>query len=155
MVQRFETFVSEITKIYRSIQKIKIQEMADFGLKGTHVMCLFYLQQHEEGLTATQLAQCCGEDKAAISRALKELSEKGLIHYHEIPGQRRYRSLITLTERGNEVTLSMNKKIRTMVDLGAQGFSAKDRQIFYRVLVQISNNLEEVVEREEQKNETN
>ena len=57
MTERFETFVLSINQIYRCIQKIKSREMVELGLKGTHVMCLFQLGQHPEGLTAAELAQ--------------------------------------------------------------------------------------------------
>ena len=77
MLQRFEDFVTGITVCYKYIQRIKSAEMTEFGLKGTHVMCLFFLHRHPEGLTAAQLCQLCAEDKAAISRSLAVLQEKG------------------------------------------------------------------------------
>ena len=142
MIQRFETFVTNITSIYRSIQKLKSQEMASLGLKGTHVMCLFQLRQHPEGLTSTQLAQLCEEDKAAISRALTELRERGLTAVEETPGQRRYRAPVTLTDAGREVTHQMDRKILGAVRQGAQGYTAEERDTFYRVLLQIAENLQ-------------
>ena len=48
-------------------------EMTELGLKGTHVMCLFFLHHTPEGLTAAQLCQLCAEDKAAISRTIATL----------------------------------------------------------------------------------
>ena len=45
MIQRFDAFVSGITACYKYIQRIKSMEMTEFGLKGTHVMCLYYLRQ--------------------------------------------------------------------------------------------------------------
>ena len=42
MLQRFEDFVTGITVCYKYIQRIKSAEMTEFGLKGTHVMCLFF-----------------------------------------------------------------------------------------------------------------
>lgn len=43
MEERFETFTVLITRISRSIKRIKADEMADFELKGPHVSCLYYL----------------------------------------------------------------------------------------------------------------
>ena len=57
MTDRFETFVLTINRIYRCIQRIKDREMEALGLKGSHVMCLFQLRQHPEGLTAAELAE--------------------------------------------------------------------------------------------------
>ena len=78
MFDRFETFATTIATINRYVQKIKSMEMKTLGLKGTHVMCLYSLGKHPEGLTATQLCRLCGEDKAAISRTITELTEKDL-----------------------------------------------------------------------------
>lgn len=63
MFDRFETFATTIATINRYVQKIKSMEMKTLGLKGTHVMCLYSLGKHPEGLTATQLCRLCGEDK--------------------------------------------------------------------------------------------
>ena len=51
---------------------------------------MFLIQQtlwesysHPEGLTAAQLSQLCAEDKAAVSRSLASLAEKGYIESDE------------------------------------------------------------------------
>ena len=54
MEERFETFTVLITRISRSIKRIKADEMADFELKGPHVSCLYYLSQ-QDGMTAAHL----------------------------------------------------------------------------------------------------
>ena len=141
MKQRFETFVTAITQINRSIQRLKTMEMADFGLKGTHVMCLYQLQQHEEGLTSVQLTQFCDEDKAAISRTIAELREKGLVNVPE-SGGRRYRVQITLTDAGRAVARKMDPKIIDAVLTAAQGYTEQERETFYRVLLKIAENLQ-------------
>jgi hypothetical protein len=75
MNRRFQSFVTGITVCYKYIQRIKTLEMTEFGLKGAHVMCLFFLHQNPEGLMAAQLCQLCAEDKAAISRTLAVLQQ--------------------------------------------------------------------------------
>lgn len=72
--KRFETFTVLINRINRNIRKIKNQEMAEYNLWSTHISCLYYLYQ-SEGLTATDLCECCGEDKATISRSLDYLEK--------------------------------------------------------------------------------
>ena len=81
MIQRFEEFVSLISNIHKDIQKIKQDRMKQFGLSGNHVMCLFYLAKHEEGLTAANLCQLMSVNKAAVSRTLAELIEKEYVIY--------------------------------------------------------------------------
>lgn len=139
--ERFEIFVTAITQIYRCIHKIKNEGMAAFGLKGTHVMVLFQLQQHPDGLTAVQLSQACEEDKAAISRTVAELRELGLVADPQSP-VRRYRIPITLTEKGREFTVQMNERIVETVMINGYGYSNEDRKTFYRVLLKIARNLQ-------------
>lgn len=79
MDHRFETFSLSILELNRYLQKIKELEMKQFGLKASHTMCLYYLGQHPEGLTATQLTELCKEDKAAVSRCLSQLSDRQLV----------------------------------------------------------------------------
>lgn len=140
MLDRFGMFVAGITSCYRSIQKIKSMEMTEFGLKGTHVMCLFYLQQNPEGLTAAQLCQLCCEDKAAVSRNLWELEQKDFIRT-QTEGGRKYRARILLTESGESVVRQMDSLIRQWVSLGGSGLTQEERDDFYRTLGLIADNL--------------
>lgn len=97
MQQRFETFTVLIAKISRSIRRIKAEEMSEFHLKGPHVSCLYYLTQLGP-LTAGQLCDRCEEDKAAVSRSLEYLEQNGYVTRPD----KRYRSPLTLTEKGQE-----------------------------------------------------
>jgi len=144
MIQRFQSFVTGITVCYKSIQQIKSLEMTEFGLKGTHAMCLFFLHhQDEEGLTASQLCQLCEEDKAAISRTLATLQSRGFI----VSEEKKYRARLILTESGREVASRMDTLIEQWVGLGGDGVSDEERATFYRVLESIASNLRDKVER--------
>lgn len=149
MKQRFELFVTAIGQISRSLQKLKSSAMADFGLRGTHVMCLYQLQQHETGLTSAQLARLCDEDKAAISRSISELLDQNLVECPE-QGLRRYRKTIHLTQKGRQVTAVMDQKIADSVMSAAQGYSQEEREIFYHVLLQVADNLQKACNAEEE-----
>ena len=150
MKQRFETFVTAIGQINRCLQKLKSSQMADFGLKGTHVMCLYQLQQHESGLTSAQLVQLCDEDKAAISRSIAELQQQGLVQSPE-HSEKRYRKILSLTENGRAVTAAMDEKIIEAVMAAAQGYSQEERETFYHVLLQVADNLQNACNSEEDK----
>ena len=142
MLQRFQDFVTGITQCYRSIQKIKSTEMTEFGLKGTHVMCLFFLGQHPEGLTAAQLSQMCAEDKAATSRNLAVLQEKGYIQ----TGEKKYRAPVRLTPAGEGLVRKMEGLIHQWVGVGGDGLTEEERAVFYRALEKIADNLDEKLE---------
>jgi DNA-binding MarR family transcriptional regulator len=139
MIQRFDAFVSGITACYKYIQRIKSMEMTEFGLKGTHVMCLYYLRQNPAGLTASQLCGLCAEDKAAISRTVSELRNRG---YITSLSQKAYRAMLTLTATGQEVARKFDHLIEGWVSTGGDGLTDEDRAAFYRVLEHISDNLQ-------------
>ena len=136
MTDRFETFVLTINRIYRCIQRIKDREMEALGLKGSHVMCLFQLRQHPEGLTAAELAE-------------RRLEELGLVELPEEGGKRRYRAKLRLTEAGRAAAERMTGKIRQAVQRGGRGLTDGQREDFYRALGVIARNLEQICSTEE------
>lgn len=144
MFDRFETFITNMNQINRSIQMIKNREMEKYGLKGTHVMCLYQLKQHPEGLTATELATLCGEDKAAISRGLSKLECEEMISFTDIAGKKRYRTTITLTEQGIQVCDQMSQKIEELLDIENYEISEEERENFYRVFTSIADRLQKI-----------
>ena len=144
MIDRFQAFVSGITICYKYIQKIKTMEMTEFGLKGTHVMCIFYIYHNEENLTAAQLCQLCAEDKAAISRTLVTLQEKGYVE----SGEKKYRANLKLTEQGKKLAMQIDGLIEQWVDCGGDGLTDEERNAFYNALNLISSNLREKLNKE-------
>lgn len=142
MLQRFEAFVTGITVCYKYIQKIKSVEMTELGLKGAHAMCLFFLHHNPQGLTAAQLCQLCAEDKAAISRTLVSLQEKGYIR----TGERKYRFPLRLTEAGTHVAQQLDDQICQWVSFGGDGLTDEERTVFYKALSHISENLNHKLE---------
>ena len=145
MIQRFDAFVSGITSCYKYIQRIKSMEMTEFGLKGTHVMCLYYLRQNPTGLTASQLCGLCAEDKAAISRTVSELRSQG---YITSLSQKAYRAMLTLTNAGQELARKFDNLIEDWVTVGGSGLSDEERSDFYKVLSTIAENLRSRIDAE-------
>ena len=145
MLRRFEDFVTGITVCYKYIQRIKSAEMTEFGLKGTQVMCLYFLHRHPEGLTAAQLCQLCAEDKAAISRTLAILQEKGFIS----AGEKKYRAVLHLTDAGEAVACRVDELIAQWVDFGGDGLTEEERAVFYSALSHIAGNLRDNLNRTE------
>ena len=115
MIERFENLTAGVSQIYRSIQRIKKHRMTSMGLKGTHVMCIHYLNLHPEGLTATDLCNLCREDKAGISRSLSDLEAQGFIAYGTSQGQKKYRAKAQLTKEGRKYAVKVNELIGVML----------------------------------------
>ena len=143
MKSRYDEFSSLILGINKSIQKIKNFEMNNFGLKGKQVQCIFHLYNDEEGISVTQLASLCGEDKGAMSRTIKEL-EMGDYLYLEERGKQKYRNPIKLTERGRELGRILSERIDEIFSLGSRGVEDEEREKFYQLLRLVSNNLQEI-----------
>ena len=143
MNQRFETFTVLIAKISRNIKKIKNQEMAEYDLSSHHVSCLYYLYC-EKSMTATDLCEKCEEDKATISRTLDHLEKNGFI-VSRTPAQKRYKSPIVLTEKGQQTGQEISDKIDAVFEQLAPDISEEERTVFYRNLNAISDCLEKCV----------
>lgn len=142
MEKRFETFTVLLNRISRNIRRIKIQEMAEYGLRSVHISCLYYLYI-SEGLTATDLCERCEEDKATISRALEYLEVNGYLTC-DAKSAKRYKSPLVLTEKGVEVGRKIADKIDRVLEEIRGGMSDEERLAFYRSLSIISDSLEAV-----------
>lgn len=141
-MNRFELFTVLVAKAGRCIHKIKSQEMMEFKLKSSHVSCLYYLYKVKT-LTAKEICDMCGEDKANISRAIKFLEGEGYVCCSST-AQKRYQSDFYLTEKGEKVGQIIAKKIDRILLKASKGLSAENRMIFYQSLSLICQNLEEI-----------
>ena len=139
MIDRFENFTITVLRLYKLIQKIKLLEMEEYGLRAVHVMCIYYLDLCRDGLTASELVRLTLEDKAAISRALGTLRERGYINYNS----RRYNSKIVLTPRGEGIARHVVSRAGSAVAAAGEGLSEEDRNVLYDSLGIITQRLEE------------
>lgn len=140
MQERFQAFTVLITKLNRCIRKIKTEEMAEFDLKSPHVSCLYYLYK-ADSLTAKELCDICEEDKANISRSIEYLETNGYIVCHS-KTEKRYKSPLVLTEKGREVAKKITEKVDNLLCRAGEGISAEDRNIMYRSLAIVCENLQ-------------
>lgn len=142
MIDRFEQFSSSISAIYKIIQKIEREEMARYGLKGSHVQCMVAMVRHPDGVTISRLCELCDKDKAAVSRDLAELEEKGMVE--RIRMDKVYRAPIRLTENGRTTAYQVSRIIQTAVELAGERLTDEDRHIFYQTLDLIAGNLRKI-----------
>ncbi len=145
-MDRFEAFAGLIVDINRCIQRIKEEEMRKFGLRAGHTMCLYQLSQRKDGLTATQLTELCSADKAAISRALRQLADKELVYCNLPENKRSYRTLYYLTDEGERLASAMNERIAHALSTGGFGVSDSERENMYKSLDLIRSNLTNYVD---------
>ena len=142
MLNRYEIFSSSISSIYHFIEKIERNEMVRYGGKGPFAQYLAALQRHPQGLTAAQLSDICDRDKAAVSRAVNEMEEMGLLEKKS--GSHAYRAPLMLTEKGREAAEFVCRQACAAVEAGGKGLSEEERRILYTSLELIARNLEAI-----------
>ncbi len=144
MHERFTQFTLLMTRINRSIRRLKTEEMKRWGLKSNHLSCLYYLYC-SDSLTATELCDISGEDKAALSRTIESLENEGYIVCNT-KAQKRYRSPLELTEKGKEAGKHISDTVDRVYNEASFDISDEDRVILYRCLEDICERLEKMGE---------
>lgn len=145
MVERFEKFSFSIFELTRLWHKLASDEMTKYGLKGPHATYLTTMYRFDDGITAPQLCELCGKDKADVSRMMSIMEKKGLV-VKEAVGNNMYRGLLKLTDEGKIAAQHVRERVALAVDLAGKGLSDKDREIFYSSLEIISANLRKLSE---------
>ena len=140
----FDAFSGVIGSAAKSLERLKAKGMADYGLAGTHTLCMRQLYEAEEGLTRTQLAQNLGVDRAQITRIIGELIAGGYVL--EQGGGSNYRKKCVLTERGRELTDQINVRVNHAVAFVSGEIPAERLETFYEVLEEICDRLKQVEE---------
>lgn len=143
MLNRFFRFSSAINDIYQSIQKIEADELTKYGLRGAHAQYLIAMTQYPGGITAANLVQLIRKDKAAVSRAITEMEEKGLI-YRINHSEKNYRAPIILTETGEKAAFALCERAKLAVELAGGNMDEAMRANFYQALGIISENLNNI-----------
>ena len=140
MVDRFERFSLLLFEIWRYWHKLTAEEMKKYGLKGAHSIYLLTMLRYPEGISAPQLCEYCGKDKADVSRMMALLEEKGLVKKEGIH-QNLYKGVFKLTEEGKKAALFVSKRASLAVDLASKDLSEEKRIVLYEALEQIVTNL--------------
>lgn len=133
----FEKFTASVIRLGKLIQKIKVYEMREYGLKAVHVMCVYYLGESEDGLTASELVKLTYEDKAAISRAIDALEERGAV----VTDAKTHGSVIRLTESGKMLAAAISQKTNLAVQACNAHFNEDEKEFFYGSLEKITENI--------------
>ena len=140
MVDRFARFSLAINEIYRYWHQLTAEEMEHYGLKGPHCTYLLHISRHPDGLTATQLCELCGKDKADVSRTMAFLENKGMVTKEGFH-QNLYRGVYKLTDDGQKAADHVCRRASLAVELAGRGLTDETRTIFYDALESITANL--------------
>lgn len=143
MLNRFERFSLAIAEIYRCWHRLASSEMEKYGLKGPMVTYLLTISRYPAGVSAPQLCELCGKDKADVSRMMNILEQKGMVCKQGMH-PRRYGGVFQLTEAGQQVAEFVRQRASLAVDLAGGDLMPEDRAVFYRALESIAANLQRI-----------
>ena len=144
MLDRFAKFSFLISEIDRCWHKLAAEEMAKYALNSSHAVYLNTLYDTgEAGVTAAQLGELCGKDKADVSRMVAILEKKGLVRKVAVSGNM-YRARLMLTEEGRQAAEHVRERAAVAVELAGSGLSAEERETFYKALELIAVNLQKL-----------
>ncbi len=136
MDDRFETFTITVLRLNKLVQRIKLLEMDGYGLKAIHVMCIYFAGKGP--VTAVELSRLACEDKAAVSRALGLLKQRGYVQY-EAGG---YNAAVTLTPQGRELGEFILRRSQSAVEAAAGHLTEEEHRVFNKVLASVAEHLE-------------
>lgn len=140
----FEVFSSMLGSAIKSLERLKSKGMEDFGLSGTHTLCLRQLYDNPAGLTRTELAARLSVDRAQITRVIGELLENDFVT--ESGNGSGYRKKCLLTEKGRESTAEINAIVERINRFVSGDIPPERLREFYETLEEICENLKKAEE---------
>ena len=142
--ERFREFSGLVSRAEKALQRVKTENVKDYGLRGVHVSCLLARHEGPEGLTATELASVCGVDRAQISRVTAELRGLDLVCEASPGPRRRYRGALELTEEGRAAAAEMAGIVDEKLQRVSGDIPPEELTVFYRVFGAIVERLEKL-----------
>ena len=142
--EKFYEFTGLVSRVGKALRRAQEKYTRDFGLRSVHVSCLLRLLDAPGGLSATELSERCGVDRAQISRVSADLAERGLVCEAAPGAKRRYRGSLTLTGEGSALAREMKGIV--LEKLGAISGSLDEGKVatFYEVFHEIADKLEDI-----------
>ena len=137
----FEAFNSLIGSTMKSLEHLKAKGMGEYGLSGTHTLCIQKLFHAPRGLTRTELSRSCGVDRAQITRVIGDLLAKDLVD--EVGNGSNYRKKCVLTSRGTEIAREIAELIRRINEFVSGNIPQERLLLFYETLAEINENLKQ------------
>ncbi len=147
MLDRFEHFTYATNEISKFWRKLAGDEMEKHGLKASHALYFTVLSKHNDtGLTASQICEYCGRDKADVSRMLSIMEKKGLL-VKQGGYQNLYKGVFKLTDEGYAVAKTVSERAEKAVALAGKDLSEEKRSLFYEALDTIVENMRELTKK--------
>lgn len=137
---RFIHFTQMVDATQKCVKRLELAYAPLFGIKGVHIFWLYELQQHPEGLTATELAKSRMVDRSLISREMDDLKKEGLVESKQ-SGGRSYNARLSLTDKGREVAERIGEVALSIQNAVSCDISENELISFYATFEKIRNGL--------------
>lgn len=131
---RFEKFTLLIDGIHKCINKIKFDTAPFLGIKSVHVLWIYELLLHPDGLTAAEIAAVSMVDKSLVSREIAALKKNGYVSSEDTGKKRNYNARITLTQQGRALAEKITKEATEVQSRADEGISDGELESFYSTL---------------------
>lgn len=139
---RFADFTISVARLNKWLQKTKSDAMKAYDLKGAHVLCLYRLEQKQQGSMFSEIVKNCDFDRAFASRILRELNDRGLVYRDGEEGK--YKALYFLTNEGKTLMPKLHSIINRVQARIDEGISEADLVVYYRVVDRMLHNMEQI-----------
>jgi len=128
-----ESIVVLNNAIYKELQVLKasLSEVDDFKIM--HIVCLYSIAKSDDTIYSATLSDVAHLDKAAISRALKDLEENHFIK-KKFEKDSKYKAKLSLTKKGREEAAKINLALQNASNGILSTFSEEERLSFVALL---------------------
>ncbi len=152
---RFEKFTLLIDGIHKCINKIKFDIAPHLGVKSVHVLWVYELLLHPEGLTSAEIAAVSMVDRSLVSREIEALKKCGYVISEDVDNKRGYNSRFTLTDKGRELAEKIKEQAVDVQLAADKGICEAELEAFYQTLEKLYNNFADIAELEKAQKKKN
>lgn len=128
-----ESIVMLNNAIYKELQTLKasLSKVEDFKIM--HIVCLYCIAKSDDNIYSATLSDVAHLDKAAISRALKDLEEDHFIK-KKFDKDTKYKAKLSLTKKGKEEADKIHEALKNASNGVLSSFSEEERITFVTLL---------------------
>lgn len=143
------TITRLITLLARKSQGWITEVLKDYGITAAE-QPFFMAVEHSDGMTQEELTAIVSVDKAATTRAVRSLEEKGYLTRRQDTKDRR-KNLIYPTKKTHELFPEVQKTLLALNDQITEGLSEAERNVICRAMLLMMQNFEKMSEEGEEK----
>ncbi|MHC5251554.1 MarR family winged helix-turn-helix transcriptional regulator [Listeria kieliensis] len=140
MRQKFDEFSFQTTKIAKKMHLFLSRNLADLQVTPEQWTILNIIHQ-KAPISQRELAGLSEKDTPTVNRIIEVLQRKNLV-IREIDAVDRRKTLLSLSDKGSELTRILQETVEEACKNMFAGFSEQDLQTFATLLNQIENNIE-------------